>query len=187
MFKAKILIIGPTESGKSVLANFLSNTVETIEGDYTPTHGVRILEFESHNPGSGDRDGGCEVELWDCGGDSKFESCWPALMRDSNGVIIVFNSDVPSHLREVETWHSKFVTSQGLRESQCLLMAHQKPGGGANTSSPDLAPHLRKLQLVNSNLEDDSEDVRQKFKKFLGGILKTMSDNREHEEMSIIN
>ncbi|KAG5284116.1 hypothetical protein AALO_G00023130 [Alosa alosa] len=85
MFKTKILIIGPSESGKTVLANFLSDTVETIGGDYSPTQGVRILEFESQNHGSGDRDSSCEVELWDCGGDFKFESCWPALMKDSNG------------------------------------------------------------------------------------------------------
>ncbi|XP_062392260.1 intraflagellar transport protein 22 homolog [Sardina pilchardus] len=185
MFKTKILIIGPSESGKTVLANFLSDTVETIGGDYSPTQGVRILEFESQNHGSGDRDSSCEVELWDCGGDFKFESCWPALMKDSNGVVIVFNDDVPSHVKEAETWHSTFVASQGLKENQCLLLVHHKPGSNANASPPPLEPHLSKLQLIHSNLEEDPEDVRQEFRKFLGGVVKTMSENRDNEEMSI--
>lgn len=49
-------------------------------------------------------------------------------MKDSSGVVIVFNPDVPSHLKEIETWHSTFITSQGLQDSQCLLIAHHKPG-----------------------------------------------------------
>lgn len=60
----------------------------------------------------------------------RFESCWPALMKDSSGVVIIFNPDVPSHLKEIETWHSMFISSQGLQDNQCLLMAHHKPGSG---------------------------------------------------------
>lgn len=49
-----------------------------------------------------------------------------------------------------------------------------------------VAPHLSKLQLSHSNLEEDPEDVRQEFRRFLGSVVKTMSEKREHEEMSII-
>ena len=58
----------------------------------------------------------------------RFESCWPALIKDSSGVVIVFNPDIPSHLKEIETWHSMFISSQVLQDNQCLLMAHHKPG-----------------------------------------------------------
>lgn len=51
-------------------------------------------------------------------------------MKDSSGVVIIFNPDVPSHLKEIETWHSMFISSQGLQDSQCLLIAHHKPGSG---------------------------------------------------------
>lgn len=50
------------------------------------------------------------------------------MMKDASGVVIIFNPDVPSHLKEIETWHSMFVSSQGLQDSQCLLIAHHKPG-----------------------------------------------------------
>ncbi len=59
-------------------------------------------------------------------------------MKDSNGVVIVFNPDVPSHLKEVETWYSTFMSSQGLQEAQCLLIAHHKPGSGTDTTRPSL-------------------------------------------------
>ncbi|XP_029931261.1 intraflagellar transport protein 22 homolog isoform X1 [Myripristis murdjan] len=186
MFKAKILFIGPTESGKTVLANFLSDTTETVGGEYSPTQGVRILEFESQNEGSGDKYSTCEVELWDCAGDFKFESCWPAIMKDSNGVVMVFNPDVPSHLKEIETWHSMFISSQGMQSSQCLLIAHHKPGSGTEEGRLPLAAHLSRLPLIHSNLEEEPEDVRQAFRRYLGNIMNTLSESREREEMSII-
>ncbi|XP_049930709.1 intraflagellar transport protein 22 homolog [Epinephelus moara] len=185
MFKAKILFIGPNESGKTVLANFLSDTPENVGGEYRPTQGVRILEFESHPEGTGDNLK-CEVELWDCSGDFKFESCWPALMKDSSGVVIIFNPDVPSHLKEIETWHSMFISSQGLQDSQCLLMAHHKPGSGVEDGRLPLASHLGRLPLIHSNLEDEPEDVRQAFHRYLENVVRTMSESREREEMSII-
>ncbi|XP_024250577.1 intraflagellar transport protein 22 homolog isoform X1 [Oncorhynchus tshawytscha] len=186
MFKAKLLLIGPSESGKTVLANFLSDTVDAVGGEYCPTQGVRILEFESQYEGSGDKSLTCEVELWDCAGDFKFESCWPALMKDSNGVVIVFNPAMPHHLTEVETWYSMFISSQGLQDRQCLLMAHHKPGSGVDNGRPNLASHLNRLPLSHSNLEEDPEDVRQGFRRYLENIVQTLSESREREEMSII-
>ncbi|KAM9322042.1 intraflagellar transport protein 22 homolog [Pholidichthys leucotaenia] len=184
MFKVKMLFIGPNESGKTVLANFLSDTTENVGGEYSPTQGVRILEFESQPQGSGDKT--YEVELWDCSGDFKFESCWPALMKDSSGVVIVFNPDVPSHLKEIETWHAMFISSQGLQDNQCLLIAHRKPGTEVEDRRLPLASHLSRLPLIHSNLEEEPEDVRQAFCKYLENVVKTMSESREREEMSII-
>ncbi|XP_028283761.1 intraflagellar transport protein 22 homolog [Parambassis ranga] len=185
MFKAKILLVGPNESGKTVLANFLSDTTENVGGEYRPTQGVRILEFESHLDSSGDNNT-YEVELWDCSGDFKFESCWPALMKDSSGVVILFNPDIPSHLKEIETWHSMFISSQGLQDNQCLLIAHHKPGSGVEEGRLPLASHLNRLPLIHSNLEEEPEDVRQAFCRYLGNVVKAMSENQEREEMSII-
>ncbi|KAL6056235.1 hypothetical protein STEG23_020604, partial [Scotinomys teguina] len=69
MLKAKILFVGPCESGKTVLANFLTDSSDITE--YNPTQGVRILEFENPHVTSNNKGTGCEFELWDCGGDSK--------------------------------------------------------------------------------------------------------------------
>nr|BAH11834.1 unnamed protein product [Homo sapiens] len=136
MLKAKILFVGPCESGKTVLANFLTESSDITE--YSPTQGVRILEFENPHVTSNNKGTGCEFELWDCGGDAKFESCWPALMKDAHGVVIVFNADIPSHRKEMEMWYSCFVQQPSLQDTQCMLIAHHKPGSGDDKGSLSL-------------------------------------------------
>ncbi|KAJ0055804.1 hypothetical protein NL108_011418 [Boleophthalmus pectinirostris] len=174
----KIVLIGPTESGKTVLANFLSDISENVGGEYKPTGGVRILEFECPLEGGSDnRD--CKVELWDCSGDFKFESYWPTFMKDCSGVVIVFNPDVPSHLKEIETWHSMFISTHNLQKNQCLLIAHNKVGSGAERGHISLASPLNRFPLIKSNLEDEPEDVRKAFNRYLGKVVEAMSESRE--------
>ena len=48
--RVKILIIGPSASGKSTVANFLAGRKNIISQNYRPTNGVRILEFEKEAP-----------------------------------------------------------------------------------------------------------------------------------------
>lgn len=69
----KILVIGPLQSGKSTISNFLAERAEG-PSNYRPTVGVRILEFEKQAPRNPKRPGQDKVliELWDISGDSKF-------------------------------------------------------------------------------------------------------------------
>ncbi|XP_008830527.1 intraflagellar transport protein 22 homolog isoform X3 [Nannospalax galili] len=154
MLKAKILFVGPCESGKTVLANFLTESSDITE--YNPTQGVR------------------------------FESCWPALMKDAHGVVIIFNADIPSHLKEIEMWYSCFVQQQFLQDSHCMLVAHHKPGSGGDKGSLALSPPLNKLKLVHSNLEEDPEEIRMEFIKYFKSIISAMSESRDREELLII-
>ncbi|KAM6990140.1 intraflagellar transport protein 22 homolog [Tautogolabrus adspersus] len=185
MFKAKILFVGPNESGKTVLANFLSDISESIGGEYSPTQGVRILEFETQSENIRDNRV-CEVELWDCSGNLKFDSCWPAVMKDASGVVIIFNPDVSTHLEELEMWHSAFIYTPGLQTEQCLLIAHHRPGSDAEDKRLPLGPKLSRLPLIHCSLEEEPQHVRPAFNRYLENVFKTMSESREREEMSII-
>ena len=55
------------------MANFLAEATESSGGEYHPTQGVRVLEFESEGE---DPDKGtpfkAEVELWDCSGSRRY-------------------------------------------------------------------------------------------------------------------
>ena len=72
MYKVKVAVVGPSQSGKTMISNFLADATDniggeilamfevfriatllekTLSGEYRPTAGVRILEFES----SGDK------------------------------------------------------------------------------------------------------------------------------------
>lgn len=50
------------------MSNFLSGSTEAYSGDYYPTKGVRILEFEYNNEPVNGQPVRVDVELWDCGG-----------------------------------------------------------------------------------------------------------------------
>nr|XP_033799765.1 intraflagellar transport protein 22 homolog [Geotrypetes seraphini] len=100
------------------------------------------------------------------------------MMKDSHGVVIVFNPDLPSHLKEIEMWYASFVQQQQLQDNQCLLIAHHKPGFGADKSRPSLGASMTKLKLSHSSLEEDPEDVRTEFLKFLGGVITLLSESR---------
>ncbi len=61
------------QSGKTWIANFLAEATASSGGEYHPTQGVRILEFETEgeNPTSG-KPFRAEVELWDCSGGKQY-------------------------------------------------------------------------------------------------------------------
>ncbi|XP_011815430.1 PREDICTED: intraflagellar transport protein 22 homolog isoform X3 [Colobus angolensis palliatus] len=107
-------------------------------------------------------------------------------MKDAHGVVIVFNADIPSHRKEMEMWYSCFVQQQSLQDTQCMLIAHHKPGSGDDKGNLSLSPPLNKLKLVHSNLEDDPEEIRMEFIKYLKSIINSMSESRDREEMSIM-
>ena len=50
----------------------MSDATENSSGEYRPTQGVRILEFELQNLNVSNRNLKAEVELWDCSGDHKY-------------------------------------------------------------------------------------------------------------------
>jgi len=63
----KILVIGPSQSGKTSIANYLSERSNDLSKNYRPTSGVRILEFEKEIPTYIKKTGidKAFIELWD--------------------------------------------------------------------------------------------------------------------------
>lgn len=45
---------------------------------------------------------------------------------------------------------------------------------------------MNKLRLVHSNLEDDPEEIRLEFIKYLKSVVSSVSESRDREEMSIM-
>ena len=82
----KILLVGPSKSGKSALASFLAGISDSAVPAHPPlpTVGCRILELER---------GGVPVELWDVSGDQSYENCWPAIKHNADGIIFVYSSE----------------------------------------------------------------------------------------------
>eukprot|EP00118_Oscarella_pearsei_P022825 m.267376 g.267376 ORF g.267376 m.267376 type:complete len:119 (+) comp40512_c0_seq14:100-456(+) len=111
--KLKILVIGPAESGKTFISNFLVDDVEPT-GKYRPTTGVRIVEVKNQS--------NADVELWDCSGSKQYESCWPALWKDAHGAMLV---TTPQKTSEIKTWYmhecDELLQVDYYRSQCCLL------------------------------------------------------------------
>ncbi|XP_065663686.1 intraflagellar transport protein 22 homolog isoform X3 [Hydra vulgaris] len=153
--KIKILVLGPKQSGKTFLSNFIADATESTSGEYRSTKGVR------------------------------YEGCWPALQKGANGLIFVYNPDVTAHEKELESWYLHFSKQQGIKDQQCIVFAHSK-SGNSGSSLVKLNGNLGRVSLINTNFEEDSEGIKNAFKRFLSSVLSHVNDSRDQEELSII-
>ncbi|XP_063238590.1 intraflagellar transport protein 22 homolog [Bacillus rossius redtenbacheri] len=187
MIKLKILVIGPCESGKTTIANLLAEATENAVGDYRPTQAVRILEFECQNLNVNNTLLGCEIELWDCSGNRRFEPCWPAVKQDAQGVVLVYNPSAPDHPRELELLHSYFVAQAGLGPGQCLLVAHLRQAADRDArASVKLSNALARLKQVSWNTDEGSSRLRADFSGFVETLLGQASSRSDQEELGIL-
>jgi Rab-like protein 5 len=46
---------------------------------------------------------------------------------------------------------------------------------------------MKNIEWLHTNLEDDGENLREDFSRFLGKMLSTLSEKREQEELGILN
>merc|ERR1711934_1130292 len=114
MLRAKIMVAGPKQSGKSSISDFLASHRDAPKDNYDPTAGVRIQEFEATVSGSSSNNDGTRiaVELWDMSGDFvKYQNTWPAVQADCDGCLFVAEAEtLQSKSTEIEDkWFRELV------------------------------------------------------------------------------
>lgn len=164
--KLKIVVVGPQRVGKSALANFLADQGDVPAAEYAPTVGVRILEVYKPLGATNTR---TLVEIWDVSGDRRFEPMWPAIQKDADGLLLVYNPANKAHEREIEIWYRAFAGPLNLRETQCQLFAHHtQPYSLPAPPRPKLgAKALAKVTACHTSIEADASMIRDEFLRFL--------------------
>ena len=168
--RAKVLVIGPKRCGKTRIADFLAGHMDAPNFEvYKPTKGSRILEFEQ-TVQAGKKSVAMQVELWDCSGDRQYESCWPAILRDAMGVVLVYDPTIKEQEKDIELWYKTYTARLGLKDAQIMLCAHQASAVGKQGYQAPRA--LDKFRFVNSTLDSDesSSNLRNEFGSFLGSV-----------------
>ncbi|XP_037774441.1 intraflagellar transport protein 22 homolog [Penaeus monodon] len=182
--KVKIVMVGPPECGKTTLTNFLSEAGEVGSGEYRPTKGCRILEFEVPNVTYNNTAASVEVELWDVSGDRTYETCWPVIQQGAQGIIFVYSPGREEHARVLDNLYTHFAEQQAVSEAQCVVFCHYKPGArgkGAKLSTP-----FNKISKIDTHLDDDSGSVKRDFNDFIASVMGHMSDVVERQENFIL-
>ncbi|XP_059052880.1 intraflagellar transport protein 22 homolog [Achroia grisella] len=174
--KLKIIMIGPSESGKTQIANFISETINIEEaGPPTPTQGVRVVEFEVSNISINGKIMNVDVELWDCSGDHKFESCWPALRVGVHGVILVCSpSTAQAAAREMELLYNYFVSQPKLSTKQCVLF-YNNTHDNDDMDSLSLSSTFSKVSQVTVNFKNENIRLKKDFSNYIASILQTLN------------
>ena len=161
----KIIAAGPKATGKTTICNFIVNHTDKLDppDSYSPTVGVRILEFQPSVPGINDEL--ITVELWDMSGDQMYESCWKAIMQEADGVILVYNPDAPAQDQQIGDWFEYFVRRNGLRDDQCMVLAHR--GNAEGKSGKFRPPPIFSRVTAAMTTSQSSDEIRSMFENLL--------------------
>lgn len=118
-----------------------------------------------------------QIEIWDAPGAPDYESCWPAIMKDTAGVAIVYDPEKEEHVSESGAWYDFFVKNNNLSDDQCIVFAFTAQR--ENTKKRKPSPKLEHLNIVNISSEDPRV-LSQHFDRFLRTI-KSTSTSKDHK------
>eukprot|EP01083_Nonionella_stella_P284644 969093_1 len=175
----KIAVVGPCKAGKTRISNFLGDLVfRSSNPAYDPTVAVRILEFDREILGRSSDHNQTEeikvtVSLWDTSGDQKYESGWPAIKKDLNGVVIVYDSSKKSQEQEIQLWFDAFVAQCKMDPAQAIIIANLGDTDPREApTAPKLSPEMAHIKLVRAGpVGDGCRVIKDAFAQFLGGVF----------------
>ncbi|KEG10894.1 Rab family, other [Trypanosoma grayi] len=189
--KVKILVLGPTKSGKSTITNFLAGARDTPTKEYHETRPLRILEVEIglENLRIGGRYAAgpkkAIVQLWDLGGSSKNQAGWAAVAANADGIIYVFNPEVKGAEKELVLWYKNFALDQDqlddknnfkirVSDKHSLVFSHHSsmPDVAVGDNAiPPLPKQLKGVRAVETSLDYQSDNFKEAFDQLVEQII----------------
>ena len=138
----KVIVIGPVKSGKTLVSNHLAN-LTSYPSEYMPTAGVRILEVD---------DTPAAVQVWDCSGDLKYDSCWTCITDNAEKLILVVNADATEQVAQVENYLQWF-RSSAIQPKDCLLvLLHSNPNNNINKLPANVTKGMNIVNAQHTSL-----------------------------------
>ncbi|KAH7958302.1 hypothetical protein HPB49_000642 [Dermacentor silvarum] len=122
----------------------------------------------------------------------RYENCWPAFAKDTQGIVFVYSSDQKNVSTALDVWYNNFVQSQGVRDSQCVVFCHRKSSDRPAGNPSQLSHLFARITWVSTNIDDTEdggkggEQTRHEFNKFLERLSNELNERHDQEELSII-
>ncbi|XP_044730507.1 intraflagellar transport protein 22 homolog [Chrysoperla carnea] len=183
--KLKILLIGPCGTGKTSIANTLSDNGPKWKADGSfklgPTKALRIVEFDYPDLNVNNEHITAEIELWDTSGDDQYKLTWPALRHETHGVIFVYSRNSTETNRKLEIFYNYFVTQPKLSARQCFVINHILPNNESDIEMDivKLSPTFAKLSQIKVNLSENSLKLKNDFRVYVTSLLSTLKNHRK--------
>lgn len=178
----KIVIAGPISAGKSEIANILASATKGYTGKNTPTIGVRILEYSSPLDINGMQTA-VDIQLWDTSGDEKYSLTWPAINKDADGILLVYNGYKKKDAQQIERYYREL--GKGLDQKQILVVVH-KIGESEEKISPPKLPKGVEPKMVAADAKNNFAEFQEKFESFAAQCYQIKLKNIEEKEKEMI-
>jgi Rab-like protein 5 len=178
----KVLVVGPPKSGKTEIADILSAASKGFQGNCRPTIGIRILEFATQISVRG-LETNISVQLWDTSGEEKYQMAWPAIAKNADGVILVYNAVDKVSARATETYVKAF--AKDMAPNQLFLVAHRM-GGSEKPIRPKLAPKFEAVKPIIVNAQEGLEALNDPFAGFLASVCQARIERIEEDERKLV-
>jgi Rab-like protein 5 len=179
----KVIVVGPSTSGKTEIADILSAASKGFQGNCKPTVALSVLEFTTMIAVGGLQTT-ISVQLWDSSGDAKYQMGWPAIAKNADGVILVYNAHDKASSRALETYAKTF--TQDLNAAQVLVAANRIGAAEGKPSRPKLTRQLEEAKLVLLNVKEGLDEFTDAFATFLGNVYQAKLARVEAAEQRMV-
>lgn len=179
----KVIVVGPPKSGKTELADILSMASKGFQGNTKPTIALRILEFTTTVDVNGLQTK-IAVQLWDTSGDRKYQMAFPAIAKDADGCIIVYNAHDKSAGKATEEYAKDF--AKDLNSNQVIVVANKIGEPEGKPTRAKLPKYLDGTKIALTNVQDGLEDFTESFGTFLSNVYQQKMKKIEEAEKRLI-
>ena len=179
----KIIVVGPVKSGKTELSDILSMMSKGFQGKATPTIALRILEFQTEINVNGLQTN-IAVQLWDTSGDEKYQMSWPAIAKNADGCVLVYNAHDKTAGKAAENYAKNF--AKDLNSKQVIVVANKIGEAEGKPTRAKLPKYLEGTKIVLTNVSEGLDDFTDNFDEFLSNVYQQKMKKIEEEEKRLV-
>ena len=145
------------------------------------------MDFERDPPAGHASYGKLYIELWDCSGDTKYEKTWPAIKKDVDGIIFVYDPSQNGHDEHLNFLVNNFPKEMKILPRYCMCMVNHFNTGGPGSQLPQhtLPASMKGLHVYEGTCED-GHGIQGSFEVYLNKLMKLLIEKQKNQEKDLL-